>query len=711
MANIYKADKQALWELLEKSKSETGSTVLIPDLQRPYVWTPQQVTLLVDSLIRGWPFGTLLMWKVAAGSAIQIPFRSFWKVVDRTEEEEGSSVTAMDQPSDYHMVLDGQQRIQSLLLALAGDGWGFKLEDKEWMFALHGKRKSGRPGKVTHWSKGTLCMDLVGFIASVEANGAVSKVDFEGVLKWVVTDPTSGRSATERKAGVYEDPIEEAFTTVNAGRFVRFSRLWQIADHTLQTKERQYRERLEPLLKEHGVSADRIKKLLEPLAEFMTTLHDVKAAEVTYLELVPFNSDIWSQEAYNDAVVNIFTRLNTAGRTLSKEEITFAWLKVGWVDGNTGGVGASRCFLDLQRDLKKAGQDFTLDELVGAASYVWAVTKRKGELLSNSDLLRGDALRPMASDLSSVWSTFVEAATTVADWISDRGLEQDTHYQSVNALALLWAWQFEALIWKQEAALRVPQKHEFDTKLKELFDKYVDRWLILTQWAGIWAASSGAKVTAQAKALASEWESTKKTKTVPAMIKAHTRVIDAQIEVLLGDAADHIKNLEASRRGEVGQYYLPLWLWHRLNAERWEASEISLRTNARLKLGLDVDHIVAHGLWEEWEKDTTLHSALPVDFDWNVVNRMGNCFLLETTFNISKSKKSLRSFLEQVVDFKDDAAKLDEWLTNVAVDGAMAAPASSGIAGLVDLVNARTENMKAELVDYIYMRKERVDLT
>ncbi|WP_410477861.1 DUF262 domain-containing protein [Myxococcus sp. MxC21-1] len=29
----------------------------MPDLQRPYVWTPNQVTLLVDSLLRGWPFG------------------------------------------------------------------------------------------------------------------------------------------------------------------------------------------------------------------------------------------------------------------------------------------------------------------------------------------------------------------------------------------------------------------------------------------------------------------------------------------------------------------------------------------------------------------------------------------------------------------------------------------------------------------------------
>jgi len=37
-----------------------------------------------------------------------------------------------DPPAQYHMVLDGQQRLQSLLLALGGDGWGFKLEDRDW---------------------------------------------------------------------------------------------------------------------------------------------------------------------------------------------------------------------------------------------------------------------------------------------------------------------------------------------------------------------------------------------------------------------------------------------------------------------------------------------------------------------------------------------------------------------------------------------------
>lgn len=58
---IYDQDSKALFDILRSASSEQqGATLLVPDLQRPYVWNPNQVTLLVDSLLRGWPFGTLL---------------------------------------------------------------------------------------------------------------------------------------------------------------------------------------------------------------------------------------------------------------------------------------------------------------------------------------------------------------------------------------------------------------------------------------------------------------------------------------------------------------------------------------------------------------------------------------------------------------------------------------------------------------------------
>ena len=87
MGNVYRQDSQLLHELLDKASTGDGATLLIPDLQRPFVWTPKQVTLLIDSLIRGWPFGTLLLWKVNDQQLQGIPFRPFWTLVDRTKDE------------------------------------------------------------------------------------------------------------------------------------------------------------------------------------------------------------------------------------------------------------------------------------------------------------------------------------------------------------------------------------------------------------------------------------------------------------------------------------------------------------------------------------------------------------------------------------------------------------------------------------------------
>lgn len=157
MSKIYADADEELHKLLSRASNENGATLLIPDLQRPYVWSPSQVVLLLDSLIRGWPFGTLLLWDVHQDDLSKIPSRPFWRVVDRTNEECGTQVTQQNPPASFHMVLDGQQRIQSLVLALCGDSWGIKMTDKEWHTALGTRSQRGK-GK--QWSLGTLCIDL-----------------------------------------------------------------------------------------------------------------------------------------------------------------------------------------------------------------------------------------------------------------------------------------------------------------------------------------------------------------------------------------------------------------------------------------------------------------------------------------------------------------------------------------------------------------------
>jgi hypothetical protein len=144
MATIYSDQHNPLKTLLGLAGKGEDATLLIPDLQRPYVWQPSQVIVLIDSLIRGWPFGTLLTWKVTADDPAKELARSLWRVVDRVDQDEGEPISMRHPPTAFHMGLDGQQRIQSLLLALGGDGWGFKLLDRQWHEHLSGAKPGGR---------------------------------------------------------------------------------------------------------------------------------------------------------------------------------------------------------------------------------------------------------------------------------------------------------------------------------------------------------------------------------------------------------------------------------------------------------------------------------------------------------------------------------------------------------------------------------------
>lgn len=92
---------------------EAGKIVL-PAMQRPFVWKDDRITKLVDSLLRGFPIGTALLWKTATMQR----FRRFQKDV---QPDAGITVDFdSDDSTERYLVLDGQQRLTSLFAALTG---------------------------------------------------------------------------------------------------------------------------------------------------------------------------------------------------------------------------------------------------------------------------------------------------------------------------------------------------------------------------------------------------------------------------------------------------------------------------------------------------------------------------------------------------------------------------------------------------------------
>lgn len=710
---IYDEGSEPLHDLMRAAGSEQGATLLVPDLQRPYVWTPNQVTLLVDSLLRGWPFGTLLLWSVKSEELAGIPSRPFWRVADRTGTADDEQVSKNNPPASFRMVLDGQQRLQSLLLAFGGDSWGFRLLDREWSAVLELERPHGRNAK-HHWSLGHLSLDVVAFRDSIKSVGQVAKIDFRDVLSWVVHSPSEGRSTTFRRPSNYNHPIPSARDPENKGRFLRVSRLWDLALTQPGLFERDFRAKLRPALKEHEVSDDVIGDVLEPLGQLVVTLVAIKQSRVSYLQLAPYTADEFSQDVYNDAIVNIFTRLNTAGRALTRQEITFAWIKTGWDASKTENRTAGVCFEELSVSLAVEGVALDIDELVGSVSAMWSVLHREGKLLTSSDLLRGELVRPMAQDLVKGWATISSNAIEGAQLVDNRGFKFGSHYRSLNVLTLLLSWRLLGRQWLANQALKVTAKDGFEKSLDAAFASYCDRWILLSQWSGRWGKSTDKAFAEYIGDLASDWRNIQAMTSEVDVIAILTQRMERWIAALHDEASKFIDELSVLTRDTVHQYYLPLWIWHRLDADRWKASSLPLRESKRGNLSLDVDHVVAVKFWESLiAADATQAAQLQPTSDSDdasvKMNALGNCCLLEKSFNIAKGAQPLQLFLDRVHEFKNGSVTVDDWTRSIGLAPVLVNATGMSVDAVGKAVDARTTEMKKELKEFIAGIRQRAD--
>lgn len=721
MSIKYDSRREPLAEIIKKATD--NATYVIPDLQRPYVWTPRQVTLLIDSLFRSWPFGSLLLWEVKPDCFLEnegIPHRPFWQVIDRTGSDQGTTTSALGQPATYQMVLDGQQRVQSLILALGNDQWGFQLYDADWALDLRDRRV--RPS--SHWSKASLCIDLQSFVAELTAKDeTVRKIEVGKILDWAILDRDFGQSPEPRPPN-YVDPLQTA--KGNPGRFIRLSRFWDLVQKDLS--EREYKKLVEPMLKEHGVGENDRSKLLDPLAEFMKVVENVKtnsfvhALQIESFELTPQ----WTKDDYSDAIVNIFTRLNTAGRTLTREEITLAWLKVGWVPAQTDGKTAGQCLEELKLALGDRGFYLETDEIVRLISFIWSVERRGGSLLDSRDLLRGEIVRPMASSVASTWKQLKAALELGADLVKERDLVENQG--SFNAIIVFLTWyrfvfdRFEAI----SRAVAVVERDSLEKKLNLRAGQFLDRWVFGSQWANVWG--DGAVLNFQNFAIDLHNFRVKLTECLASsLIATVDDGIGKLMERITLKATEQINNTVVRDRRRVGAYYPLLWVWHRLDVGRWKNSSVPMRTGRKRVTKLEVDHTVADAWWERLvgqEIEKKLTTFVGPDEDKSLVapdgfeskfdalafiNLLGNCSLLEKTFNVSKSDKPMWNFLQEVHEFKEGKIQRHEWEVALSLPETLTAPNESNLADIKDAIQTRDALIRKDLTDFIAGRKHRVD--
>lgn len=90
----------------------------LPAIQRKFVWGEEKICRLFNSIMQDYPIGTFLFWELTAQKANEYTFYEFLK--NYHERDSKNQLVNYDFPFEIRGVLDGQQRISSMYIALQG---------------------------------------------------------------------------------------------------------------------------------------------------------------------------------------------------------------------------------------------------------------------------------------------------------------------------------------------------------------------------------------------------------------------------------------------------------------------------------------------------------------------------------------------------------------------------------------------------------------
>ena len=205
---------------LNNSDEEGG--FWLPNIQRPFVWSEEQICRLFDSILREYPISTLLIWKTTS-SIRHRKFIDNWKPSLRLSD----FYVPVDTKRKC-LVLDGQQRLQSLYIGLCGS-----FEGKELCFDLLSGEVAA-PDDVKYRFK---------FIDPAEI--AFPQIKFKDLIfttkkKREVSDgiaATAGRSLSEAELNKLDDHLDLIDRTFKMDEAVTYQELDSIDNPTLYSED------------------------------------------------------------------------------------------------------------------------------------------------------------------------------------------------------------------------------------------------------------------------------------------------------------------------------------------------------------------------------------------------------------------------------------------------------------------------------------------
>jgi hypothetical protein len=243
--------------------------LLLPHIQRPFVWKQDrnnnQVKRFMDSIMRGYPFNTLLFWKTRD----DIKLRRFIENYKDNMNVKDTYIKSSElDDKEKTLVLDGQQRLQTLYTALKGTYNG-----KEMYFDILSGKKVFQEGKD----------DL--------------KYNFEYLTK---TD-----AQAKSKDGSY---------------WVKFKKI-VISDDTTVRIKKQIISEIEKTLEVD----DSVEEIIEDNVAQIKNLFN----ELDLIYYYPIDSTTGKFDDYEE-ILEIFIRTNSGGTVLGKSDLMFSLIKLNW---------------------------------------------------------------------------------------------------------------------------------------------------------------------------------------------------------------------------------------------------------------------------------------------------------------------------------------------------------------------------------------------
>ena len=252
----------------------------LPAIQREFVWEPEKIILLFDSLMRGYPISSFLFWQLEERN------RDNWEVyrfIENAKEGTHNELANTDGVRQMMLVLDGQQRLSSLLVGLKGT-YTIKIKYRKW-------------NDPKAWIKKRLYLNLLKNPQSVveEDRGAEEGIYYE--FSFMDNPPESDTNCYWFKVGRILDFHSEDV-------FYRF-----LDDE------------------EEKLPDDVTKKQIQVFRRNLERLYRAVWKD----EVVAFYTEM--NQDY-DRVLDIFVRANEGGKKLSKSDLLLSMITSNWVGIN-----------------------------------------------------------------------------------------------------------------------------------------------------------------------------------------------------------------------------------------------------------------------------------------------------------------------------------------------------------------------------------------